>query len=538
MKRIITLLLCAAMMFMLTSCGKGTKLEVADYKKQMYVGEEQTVTVTAIHKNGTPITCGNEMKLISSDENVVKPKYYGGAGGEIVAVGAGTATITVKFENKEKKFSVEVIEDDKTKTEPRIERFDLEYNDTMAVGEEQRITAHIVLSGAWPDIAPEHKFESSDEKIITVDESGLVYAVAAGTAQIIVRESTAEKRFDITVYEEQPIPFSKHAQVPKAYVTIDGNKVEVYHETAVSQLDGVIGDGADVLTSNYVPNLEKITFTHFCRDSYIDIMAGGCLPLGSVIVYDAKTMAPIFGGREADSYIDVGSLGGLKVGRYILKFRMTDRGNGAFSDEYITEVFFAGIEITEELPHIDPGTIVCYKPIIYLYPTETTEVTLRFGDASRLITTYPKYDGEWRVLANVDGTLEDESGRQYYALFYDELTDHTVDFKTGFYVTAGDAIPFLEEKLARLGFTPREADEFIMFWLPVLEKNGQSVVYFELTDERDAECPIEVTPAPDSALRVIMHVKQVDAPVDIAPQTLPTFERRGFTLVEWGGQIY
>jgi hypothetical protein len=32
-----------------------------------------------------------------------------------------------------------------------------------------------------------------------------------------------------------------------------------------------------------------------------------------------------------------------------------------------------------------------------------------------------------------------------------------------------------------------------------------------------------------------MTWKPLDNPVDIPAQTLPAFERRGFTLIEWGG---
>ena len=294
----------------------------------------------------------------------------------------------------------------------------------------------------------------------------------------------------------------------------------------------------DVFVSNYLPLIEKITFTHFCRDSVIDIMAGGCLPLGSVIIFDAETGKCLLGANESESEIDVGSLGGLKAGRYVLKFRMTDRGNGAFAKDYITEVFFVGIEIEEE-PQIQPyDPPLVYKPVIYLYPTEQTDVVITYVNSENLKTTYPKYNGAWRVHADVDGTLTDENGRTYYAIFFDESRTYTVDFSEGFYVTAENAIYFLEEKLALLGLSEREADEFIMFWLPVLEQNGQSVVYFEQTAEREAECPLDVTPAPDSTLRVIIHVKAVDAPIEIPEQTLEPFERSGFALVEWGGTIY
>lgn len=46
---------------------------------------------------------------------------------------------------------------------------------------------------------------------------------------------------------------------------------------------------------------------------------------------------------------------------------------------------------------------VNYKPVIYLYPTEETEVTVKLDYAGEFICTYPEYDGEWKVNAFPDG---------------------------------------------------------------------------------------------------------------------------------------
>lgn len=369
---------------------------------------------------------------------------------------------------------------------------------------------------------------------------GIFALGACGETPAVPTDTTNETTEATTEATEQtaipPIQFSKHAETPSVTVIINGVTYSPYHELAVSQINGVIGDGYDIFKSNYLPDTEKIEFVHLCRDSEIAITAGG-EPLISVLVYDAETGEGVLGGSERPA-IDIGSLGGLGEGRYVLKFYATDRGNGAFANDYITEVFFIGIYIDELIPQIDPKEYLVYKPVIYLYPTEPTEITVKYIKEENLITTYPKYAGGWRVFADTDGTLTDASGRQYYALFFDEARTHEVDFSSGFYVTAENAIPFLEEKLASLGFTDREADEFIMFWLPVLEKNGQSVVYFEQTAEREAECPLDISPAPDSILRVMIHIKKVDAPVEIEEQQIVPFERRGFTVVEWGGTTY
>ncbi len=191
----------------------------------------------------------------------------------------------------------------------------------------------------------------------------------------------------------------------------------------------------------------------------------------------------------------------------------------------------------------ESGKIATYiggyaKPILYLYPTVPTVVTVTFQHPERLTTTYPKYQESWKVLASPNGNLLDENQKSYYALYWEELASHPIDFKEGFYVEKEDAIPFLEEKLTQLGFNDRERNEFIMYWLPILEKNEKSLVYFELTQERNLFSPIHISPAPDSLLRVAIHVKKVDKKVSLPPQTLKPFQRTGFTVVEWGGVVY
>ena len=57
------------------------------------------------------------------------------------------------------------------------------------------------------------------------------------------------------------------------------------------------------------------------------------------------------------------------------------------------------------------------------------------------------------------------------------------------------------------------------------------------TDNYENAAKLEVTPTPDSLLRVYMVAKPLDAPVEIEAQTFEGFERNGFTVVEWGGSI-
>ena len=94
---------------------------------------------------------------------------------------------------------------------------------------------------------------------------------------------------------------------------------------------------------------------------------------------------------------------------------------------------------------------------------------------------------------------------------------------------------FLEEKLAILGLTSREAEEFIIYWLPILEANKYNYIRFATLEEIEANMPLEITPTPDTVIRVIMTFKGLKKPINVEEQKLTTPVRNGFVAVEWGG---
>ena len=174
------------------------------------------------------------------------------------------------------------------------------------------------------------------------------------------------------------------------------------------------------------------------------------------------------------------------------------------------------------------------KPVIYLYPREETNVDVTLDYDGRLTCTYPKYTGGWSVTARPDGTLTDGAGQSYNYLYWEGEDRNEYDFSRGFCVAGADSAAFLEDALARLGLTRREANEFIVFWLPQLEENPYSLIAFQ-TDAYTDHARLTVTPEPDTVLRVFMAWKPLDAPVEIEAQPLTAPTREGFTLVEWGG---
>lgn len=177
------------------------------------------------------------------------------------------------------------------------------------------------------------------------------------------------------------------------------------------------------------------------------------------------------------------------------------------------------------------------KPILYLYPEVETDVTVTLGCPELVTHAYPKYDGSWRVKARPDGTLTDlQTGRELYSLYYENVSAVPLpQTEEGFVVRGEDTAAFLEEKLAILGLTDREAEEFIIYWLPRLEENEWTYIRFADPEEIAAEMPLTIEPQPDSLIRVLMLWRPLDAPIEVAEQKLEMPRRTGFTAVEWGG---
>ena len=178
------------------------------------------------------------------------------------------------------------------------------------------------------------------------------------------------------------------------------------------------------------------------------------------------------------------------------------------------------------------------KPIIYLYPTTETQINVKLWTPENLSHTYPKYNSEkWRnVTAQPNGDLEDmDTWRKLYALYREWKSGNERNFDEWFVVAWKDIIPFLEEKLAILWLNEREAEEFIVYWLPQMEDNKYNLIRFETIEEQNKNMPLNITPNPDTVIRVMMDWKAIDEPIDIPEQQLITPKRTWFTVIEWWG---
>ena len=68
-----------------------------------------------------------------------------------------------------------------------------------------------------------------------------------------------------------------------------------------------------------------------------------------------------------------------------------------------------------------------------------------------------------------------------------------------------------------------------------MEKNRYNYVRFETIDEIKENMDLIINPKPDTLIRINMEFKPLLFPIDVEIQKLEKVERKGYTVVEWGG---
>lgn len=182
-----------------------------------------------------------------------------------------------------------------------------------------------------------------------------------------------------------------------------------------------------------------------------------------------------------------------------------------------------------------PPKVMAKKPVIYLYPTSEQKVSVNLDYKGKLTLSYPEYKDGWEVTAKPDGTLTNlADNREYSYLYWEGISNNKWDMSKGIVVKGIETEKFLQEKLEYLGLTPKEYNEFIVYWLPIMKDNKYNLITFAGKDYENI-AKLKISPKPDSILRIMMVFKPLNNHIQVEKQKLNPFIRKGFTVIEWGG---
>lgn len=207
-----------------------TALSITSTKLNMWV--TQSTKLVAIM---TPSNSTDQLTWTSDNQNVAQVDQYG----NVRAVGEGDATITVtSASGVSATCAVNVIK----KTIVRLNMLEM----NLAVSSSKQLVATLTPATSGETLT----WSSSDEKVVKVDQRGLVKAVGAGIARITVKTSSGESDFCIVTVVGTSQGNSSNNTVKKP--ANNGNTVKIVRmATKIKSVKQIKKTSALVKFSNY-----------------------------------------------------------------------------------------------------------------------------------------------------------------------------------------------------------------------------------------------------------------------------------------------
>ena len=171
------------------------------------------------------------------------------------------------------------------------------------------------------------------------------------------------------------------------------------------------------------------------------------------------------------------------------------------------------------------------KPAIYLYPEKPMNVNVKVIPTGIFTKTIPEYGGGWSVRATPSGLIDGK----YDYLFYETLNLERYGSDKAWTVPADRLNQWFDEYLPRFGLIPKESDEMRDYWVANLRKDGYYRIYPLDEGQLRHFSRLEIEPKPDTLIRVILRFEHIDSPTASDEPVINAVQRKGFTVVEWGG---
>lgn len=178
-----------------------------------------------------------------------------------------------------------------------------------------------------------------------------------------------------------------------------------------------------------------------------------------------------------------------------------------------------------------PKPLPVKKPAVYLYPSKTMSVEVKVIVNGKLTLTEPLYENGWYVTVAPDGLIDN----RYDYLFYEAELCKVELPAEGWVVAFKELEKWFDEYLPQMGLNKKEKDQFKEYWLKDLRKEN----YYEirlLNDKFLSEnMDLIVSPKPETILRLNFYFKPVSVKSELEAPIIKKVERKGFTVIEWGG---
>ncbi|MDI6804320.1 MAG: hypothetical protein QME58_10825 [Bacteroidota bacterium] len=181
----------------------------------------------------------------------------------------------------------------------------------------------------------------------------------------------------------------------------------------------------------------------------------------------------------------------------------------------------------------DTARITPLKPNIYIYPEAKTDlfVSLKFPVGGSVTVSEPPYQNGWNITVEPSGRINDA----YDYLFYESENPDLCQYKSGWVVKHTDLASFFTDNMLATGFSQREINDFLDYWIPILNSHPFYIIYPQYKSDIEKMIQLEFSHQPDNILRLFYTIKgSIDGEINLPEPLIPIFSRSGFSVAEWG----
>jgi len=178
---------------------------------------------------------------------------------------------------------------------------------------------------------------------------------------------------------------------------------------------------------------------------------------------------------------------------------------------------------------------VLYKPNIYLYPTEVSQISVKliFPIGGKIITSIPAYENGWTINVDTLGIINNS----YEYLFYESKQPDVWQLNEGWIIKRSELETFFKDNLLKHGFYGREIKDFIDYWIPRLTDFEYYEIYPQESNIIEKAVKLEISKTPENVFRLYYLIKGVNNDsnnkINIPSENFQ-FRRSGFYVTEWG----
>lgn len=172
------------------------------------------------------------------------------------------------------------------------------------------------------------------------------------------------------------------------------------------------------------------------------------------------------------------------------------------------------------------------KPNIYIYPLEAIDLSVQlfFPNGGKIIESIPAYNEAWEINVLPSGLINNE----YEYLFYEAQIPELLQRDFGWVIYGTDLRSFFINNLDSLKFSVNEIDDFVEYWIPLLDDKKKYIIYPQFNDVLDEIVQLKFSTIPDNIIRVFYLLEEHgEDEIKNTPQ-IPITTREGFTVMEWG----